>query len=64
VGVIASLATWFAVPVLWHQGGFAWAAAAIVVVALVCLLRWRWSVLQVIGAAALAGVARLLLVQG
>jgi chromate transporter len=64
VGVIASLATWFAGPVLWHQGGFAWAAAAIVVVALVCLLRWRWSVLQVIGAAALAGVARLLLVQG
>jgi hypothetical protein len=35
-----------------------------VIVALVCLLRARWSVLQVIGAAALAGVARLLLGQG
>jgi len=64
VGVIASLAIWFAGPVLWHQDGFAWAAAAIVIVALVCLMLLRWSVLQVIGAAALVGVARLLLVQG
>ncbi|HYP03386.1 MAG TPA: chromate efflux transporter [Cyanobium sp.] len=64
VGVIASLAIWFAGPVLWHQDGFAWAAAAIVIVALVCLMLLRWSVLQVIGGAALVGVVRLLLVQG
>jgi chromate transporter len=64
VGVIASLATWFAGPVLWHQGGFAWPAAAILIAALLCLLRWRWSVLQVIGAAALLGVGRQLVGMG
>jgi chromate transporter len=64
VGVIASLATLFAGPVLWPGGEPAWAALALLVGALLLLLRARWSVLQVIGAAALAGVARLLLGQG
>ena len=64
VGVIASLASLFAGPVLWPGGEPAWAAMALLVGALLLLLRWRWSVLQVIGAAALVGVARLLVMQG
>ncbi|MEB3209435.1 MAG: chromate efflux transporter [Synechococcus sp.] len=57
VGVIASLALFFAGPVLWPAGAFnAW-AALVVVAALVVQLRFRWSVLQVIGAAALVGAA-------
>jgi chromate transporter len=64
VGVIASLASLFAGPVLWPRGEPDWAALALLVSALLLLLRARWNVLQVIGAAALAGVARLLLGQG
>ena len=55
VGLIASLAVLFAGPVLWPAGAFnPWgllAAAA----ALFAQLHLRWSVLQVIGAAALIG---------
>ena len=64
VGVIASLAVFFAGPVLWPAGAFnAW-AALVVAAALVVQLRLRWSVLQVIGVAAaigalLAGMASL-----
>jgi chromate transporter len=64
VGVIASLAVFFAGPVLWLAGAFnAW-AALVVAAALVVQLRFRWSVLQVIGVAAaigalLAGIASL-----
>jgi chromate transporter len=55
VGVIASLAVFFAGPVLWPGGIFnAW-AALVVALALLAQLRLRWSVLQVIGAAALVG---------
>jgi chromate transporter len=56
VGVIASLALFFAGPVLWPGGAFSPAAALVVALALVLQLRLGWSVLQVIGAAATAGV--------
>ena len=56
VGVIASLALFFAGPVLWPAGAFNPWAAVVVVMALVLQLRLRWSVLQVIGAAAGLGL--------
>ncbi|MBM5801848.1 MAG: chromate efflux transporter [Cyanobacteria bacterium K_DeepCast_35m_m2_023] len=56
VGVIASLALFFAGPVLWPGAAFNPWAAMVVAAALVVQLRFRWSVLQVIGAAAGAGV--------
>ena len=64
VGVIASLALFFAGPVLWPAGAFNPWAALVVAAALFAQLRLRWSVLQVIGAAAaigavLVGVAKL-----
>jgi chromate transporter len=55
VGVIASLALFFATPVLWPAGSFSPAAALLVVAALVVQLRLGWSVLQLIGAAAALG---------
>jgi len=58
VGVIGSLVVFFAAPVLWPAGQFDWAPAGLVLLALVLLLRWRWSVLQLIGGAALVGVGR------
>jgi len=58
VGVIGSLVLFFAGPVLWPAGQFDWAPAGLVVLALVLLLRWRWSVLQLIGGAALVGLGR------
>jgi chromate transporter len=58
VGVIGSLVVFFAAPVLWPAGQFDWAPAGLVVLALVLLLRWRWSVLQLIGGAALVGLGR------
>ncbi len=58
VGVIGSLVVFFAAPVLWPAGPFDWAPAGLVVLALVLLLRWRWSVLQLIGGAALVGLGR------
>jgi chromate transporter len=58
VGVIASLVVFFAGPVLWPAGQFDWAPAGLVVLALLLLLRWRWSVLQLIGGAALVGLGR------
>ena len=56
VGVIMSLALFFAGPVLWPAGSFNPWAALVVAVALLLQLRWRWSVMQVIAAAALVGV--------
>jgi len=58
VGVIGSLVLFFAAPVLWPAGQLDWAPAGLVVLALVLLLRWRWSVLQLIGGAALVGLGR------
>jgi chromate transporter len=64
VGVIASLALFFAGPVLFHGGVFNPWALLVVGLALFVQLSLGWGVLQVIGAAAtigalLAGVAML-----
>ena len=61
VGVIASLAVFFAGPVLWPSGAFHPAAALVVALALWAQLRLGWSVLQVIGCAAAVGIAMALL---
>ena len=55
VGLIASLALFFAGPVLWPSGAINPWAALVVALALFAQLRLRWSVLQVIGAAAAIG---------
>ena len=55
VGVIGSLAAFFSGPVLWPLGAFSPTAALVVALVLLAQLKWRWSVLQVIGAAAAAG---------
>ncbi len=55
VGVVGSLALFFAGPVLWPGGAFNPWALLVVVAALVAQLRFRWSVLQVIGASAAIG---------
>jgi chromate transporter len=64
VGVIASLAVFFALPTLWPETAGARSldqpALAILLLSMALLLRWRWNVLQLIGAAALVGVLRLL----
>jgi chromate transporter len=57
VGVIASLAVFFAGPVLWPAGSVSPWALLVVAAALLALLRFRCSVLQVIGLAALVGAA-------
>jgi chromate transporter len=64
VGVIVSLAVFFAGPVLWPGGQFDAAALVLAAVALLLLLRARWSVLPLIGAAALVGLLRGLVLQG
>ena len=64
VGTIASLAVLFSAPVLWPGGQGPWpdtAAVAVVLLMLALLVRLRWSVLQVIGLAALLGLLRALL---
>lgn len=63
VGTIASLAVLFSAPVLWPGGHGPWpdtAAVAVVLLMLALLVRLRWSVLQVIGLAALLGLLRAL----
>jgi chromate transporter len=65
VGVILNLAVFFAHHVLWPSapsgqpfaGEFEWPAALIGAAAVVALFRLRWSVIAVIGACALAGIA-------
>jgi len=63
VGVIGSLAVVFIGPVLWPQagGGLDGGALAILVLSALALLRWRWGVLPLIGAATTVGAARWLL---
>ena len=58
VGVIASLAAFFSAPVLWPVGAFSPTAALVVALGLLAQLMGRWSVLQVIGAAAATGAGR------
>jgi len=55
VGLIASLAVFFAAPVLWPDGRFAPWTPVVAGAALFAQLRLRWSVLRVIGTSALAG---------
>jgi len=55
VGVIGSLAAFFSGPVLWPLGTFSPTAALVVGIGLLAQLRWRWRVLQVVGAAAACG---------
>lgn len=62
VGVIASLAVFFAGPVLWPAGQLDAPALVLVLVALLLLLRFRWGVLPLIGSAALVGLLRLAVV--
>ncbi|MCP9820302.1 chromate efflux transporter [Synechococcus sp. Cruz-9H2] len=61
VGVIASLAVFLAGPVLWPNGRMDPAAALVVALALLVLVKLRWSVLQLIGAAAAIGAGTQLL---
>ena len=64
VGVILNLAVFFAWHVLWPQGmegAFDWISAAIGLVALVALFRFKAGVMLVIGACAIAGLAVTLL---
>ena len=58
VGVIASLAVFFAVPVLLPGGRPDPGAVVLTLLALLLLLRQRWGVLPLIGSAALLGVLR------
>jgi len=58
VGVIASLALFFAYHVLWpagRSGRFDWISAAIAAVAAVALIRYKRNVIQVIAGCALVG---------
>ena len=62
-GVIASLAVFFVGPVLWPAtggGALDWQALGILVLSLVLLLRLKWGVIPLIGAAAVLGLLRLL----
>jgi chromate transporter len=61
VGVIASLAVFFAGPVLWPAGSWSPAAALVLALALLAQLKLGFSVLQVIAAAAMGGVVLQLL---
>jgi chromate transporter len=61
VGVIANLALFFAYHTLWpdgFSGRFEWPAALIGAAAAIALLRFKTGVIPVIGACALAGLAR------
>jgi len=61
VGVIASLAAFFAGPVLWPAGSWSPGAALVLALALVAQLKLGFSVMQVIAEAALGGVVLQLL---
>jgi chromate transporter len=64
VGVIASLAVFFAKPVLFGSGPAPLLPWLVLALSLLALLRWRWGVLQLIGAAVVLGVTRQLLMSG
>lgn len=61
VGVIASLAVFFAAPVIQPDGRLDAPSLLVLLAALLALWRLRWGVMPLIGAAALIGVARFLL---
>ena len=60
VGVILNLAVFFAYHVLWPQGfagPFDWPSALLALAAAVALLRFKRTVIEVIAASALCGLA-------
>ena len=57
--LIGSLVLFFAVPVLGPAGRLDPAMMVLLLLALWALLRWRWGVLPLIGAAALVGIGHL-----
>jgi chromate transporter len=57
VGVIVSLALFFARPVLWPAGQLDWLALLGASLAFLALSRWRWGVMRLIGVTALVGLA-------
>ena len=56
VGVIVSLALFFARPVLWPAGQLDWLALLGASLAFLALSRWRWGVMRLIGVTALVGL--------
>ena len=57
VGVILNLAVWFGLHILWvPPGRVDWFAAAFAAVAFTGLVRWKWNVIAVVLAGALAGL--------
>jgi chromate transporter len=57
VGVVLNLAVWFAMHVFFPQNrGVDWFAIAISAVALIGMLRWKWSVIAVVFCSGLAGL--------
>lgn len=64
VGVVVNLAVFFAYHVWWpsgFSGQLDWLAASISALALIALFKFKWSIMQVLGAAALIGVSLTLL---
>lgn len=60
VGVVLNLAVWFGLHVIFPDGArIDYFAAGVAVAALVLLLWRKWDIIPVVGAAALAGLARL-----
>ena len=63
VGVILNLAVWFAARVFFPApGAVDWFAIALSAVALVGLLRWKWSVIAVVAGSGAAGLLYRMLV--
>jgi chromate transporter len=57
VGVVLNLAVWFAMHVFFPQNrGIDWFAIAISAIALIGMLRWKWSVIAVVVCSGLAGL--------
>jgi chromate transporter len=56
VGVIVSLALFFARPELWPAGQLDWLALLGASLAFLALSRWRWGVMRLIGVTALVGL--------
>jgi chromate transporter len=59
VGVIVSLALFFAKPVLLPAGQLDGLALLLAILAFLALSRWHWGVLRLIGVATVVGMAKL-----
>ena len=60
VGVVANLAVFLGIAVLWPNGGVDWIAALMMLAALAVLLRWGPPIHWLVAAGALLGLARML----